>query len=202
MRNVVCKPPSVCVKCLLPPVANLTEVRFLSVIEFDVGWLVMVAYGHSTFFHLENGILRYNDCRWRPNDNNMVYHYTNFIVETNGWWLRRVRPVSNNLNFRSGWLGDSSVPTSSSIDTTSSESTQLKLSEQHRQKFGNNVAKITNDDGDTRVSIVQHWRGAERNKFLRLWAVILYWNSEDYDYGIEYSNRLMMITDKTVDQIL
>lgn len=23
----------------------------------------------------------------------MVYHYTNFIYETNGWWLRRVRPV-------------------------------------------------------------------------------------------------------------
>jgi len=23
----------------------------------------------------------------------MVYHYTNFIVETNTWWLKRVRPV-------------------------------------------------------------------------------------------------------------
>jgi len=23
----------------------------------------------------------------------MVYHYTNFVWETNAWWLRRVRPV-------------------------------------------------------------------------------------------------------------
>lgn len=23
----------------------------------------------------------------------MVYHYTNFVVETNTWFLRRVRPV-------------------------------------------------------------------------------------------------------------
>jgi hypothetical protein len=30
----------------------------------------------------------------------MVYHYTNFIVETNAWWLRRVRPVSLLLSFR------------------------------------------------------------------------------------------------------
>lgn len=29
----------------------------------------------------------------------MVYHYTNFIWETNAWWLRRVRPVEN-LSFK------------------------------------------------------------------------------------------------------
>lgn len=23
----------------------------------------------------------------------MVYHYTNFVFETNAWWLRRVRPI-------------------------------------------------------------------------------------------------------------
>ena len=34
----------------------------------------------------------------------MVYHYSNFIWETNAWWLRRVRPVNlnkmklNNIN--------------------------------------------------------------------------------------------------------
>lgn len=27
----------------------------------------------------------------------MVYHYTNFIAETNAWWLRRVRPVTSAL---------------------------------------------------------------------------------------------------------
>lgn len=27
-------------------------------------------------------------------DKRMVFHYTNFVVETNAWWLRRVRPVS------------------------------------------------------------------------------------------------------------
>lgn len=23
----------------------------------------------------------------------MVFHYVNFIAETNAWWLRRIRPV-------------------------------------------------------------------------------------------------------------
>jgi len=27
----------------------------------------------------------------------MAFHYTNYVVETNIWWLRRIRPVKNYL---------------------------------------------------------------------------------------------------------
>jgi hypothetical protein len=31
----------------------------------------------------------------------MVYHHTNFVAETNTWWLRRIRPVNSLSSF--GW---------------------------------------------------------------------------------------------------
>lgn len=31
----------------------------------------------------------------------MVYHHTNFVAETNTWWLRRIRPVF--ISISSGW---------------------------------------------------------------------------------------------------
>lgn len=34
----------------------------------------------------------------------MVFHYTNFVVETNVWWIRRIRPVIYFLNYLSNLL--------------------------------------------------------------------------------------------------
>ncbi|EAR99761.1 transmembrane protein, putative (macronuclear) [Tetrahymena thermophila SB210] len=33
----------------------------------------------------------------------MVFHYTNFVQETNAWWLRRVRPVYCTVLAYYGW---------------------------------------------------------------------------------------------------
>ena len=52
------------------------------------GWRGGGLYNKTkNYSHKKNKLLEANE---------MVFHYTNFVVETNSWWLRRVRPVRDN----------------------------------------------------------------------------------------------------------
>jgi len=108
----------------------------------------------------------------------MVFHYINFVQETNNWWLRRVRPVlQSGLTFRFGWDQHSSSSTGLSTDITSLERfspTGLRAS---LRSYRKNLPSTINDHMGMGSSINPSWRLAPRKGCMKNLEVTTLTNS-------------------------